>query len=133
MGSALPLASTGFLAEGDARSVARWVVSSTRIPFTGAADCSRARGVHHVARRHALARVRPRVERDECLAGGDPDPHLELALLLGPVADRERRADRALGVVLVGQRRAESAMTASPMNFSTVPPKRSSSERSRSW
>ena len=47
-----------------------------------------------------------RVEADERLAGRDPDPQLEL-LLEREVADRERRADGALGIVLVGGRRAE--------------------------
>ena len=46
-------------------------------------------------------------ERDERLAGRDADPDLELALLGERVADRERRAHRALGVVLVRDRRAE--------------------------
>ena len=35
------------------------------------------------------------------------DAHLELAVLGDPVADRERRANRALGIVLVRDRRAE--------------------------
>ena len=51
--------------------------------------------------------VGPRAERDERLAGRDGDPHLEVALLADPVADRERGSDRALGVVLVRGRRAE--------------------------
>ena len=51
---------------------------------------------------------RARVERDQRLAGVDGDPHLErVVLLAGPVADRERRADGALGVVLMRDRRAE--------------------------
>ena len=44
--------------------------------------------------------------RDERLAGVDSDPHLD-ALLERPVADRERRANRPLGIVLVRRRRAE--------------------------
>ena len=46
------------------------------------------------------------VERDEGLAGGDPDSQLE-PFLECEVTDRERRADCALGVVLVRGRRAE--------------------------
>ncbi len=47
-----------------------------------------------------------RVEPDERLAGRDPDPQLEL-FLERELADRERGADGALGVVLVRGRRAE--------------------------
>ena len=50
---------------------------------------------------------RPRAEQHERLAGVDGDPHLEVVLLPRPVADRERRADGALGIVLVRDRRAE--------------------------
>ena len=49
----------------------------------------------------------PCVERDQRLAGRDPDADLELALLGERVANRERRADRALGIVLVRDRGAE--------------------------
>ena len=65
------------------------------------------RRVDDVARGHALALGRPGAERDERLAGRDRDPNLEVTLLADPVADRERGADRALGVVLVRGRRAE--------------------------
>jgi hypothetical protein len=44
-----------------------------------------------------------------------------------------RRPNRTLGIVLVVEGAPKRAITASPMNFSTVPPWRSSSERSRSW
>ena len=65
-------------------------------------------GVDHVARGHPLALRRPGAERDQRLAGVDGDPQLELvALLRHPVPDGERRADRALGVVLVRGRSAE--------------------------
>jgi len=43
---------------------------------------------------------------DDDLAGFDADPRLELHLV-HPVDDRERRADRSFGVVLVGLRDAE--------------------------
>ncbi len=49
---------------------------------------------------------RARAERDERLAGRDPDAQLE-PFLEGEVADRERRPDRALGVVLVRVGRPE--------------------------
>ena len=65
-------------------------------------------GVDDVARDHALALLRPRAERDERLARVDADTELELGLLVeDPVADGERRADGALGVVLVRDRGAE--------------------------
>ena len=51
--------------------------------------------------------LRTRVDVDERLAGVHRDAHLELAVLDDPVADRERRAHRALGIVLVRDRRAE--------------------------
>ena len=56
---------------------------------------------------HAFALGRPSAERDQGLAGRDADSHLEVALLTDPVADRERRANRPLGIVLVSGRRAE--------------------------
>ena len=79
-GSAFPLASTGSaLAVVDRRSVARQVGSSTSTPFTGARRLQARRRVDDVARGHPLSRVRPRVERDERLAGGDPDADLQVA------------------------------------------------------
>ena len=63
-------------------------------------------GVDDVAGRHSLALGRARVERDEDLARRDPDSQLD-AVLDGEVANRERRADGALGVVLVRRRSAE--------------------------
>ena len=67
-----------------------------------------ARGrVHDVARDHALAELRPGVDVHERLAGVDRDAHFELAVLGDPVADRERRADGPLRIVLVRDRSAE--------------------------
>jgi hypothetical protein len=40
-----------------------------------------------------------------------------------PTRDRKRGADRPLGVVLVRDGAPKTAITASPMNFSTVPPR----------
>ncbi len=66
------------------------------------------RRVDDVAGDHALALLRPRAERDECLPGVDADAELELDLLVeDPVADGECRSHRALGVVLVRDRGAE--------------------------
>ncbi len=64
-------------------------------------------GVDNVAGGHAFARLGARVQRDEGLARGDPDPHLEVARFLGPLSDRKCGADGALGVVLVRGRRPE--------------------------
>ena len=64
-------------------------------------------GVDDVARRHTFAFGGAPAERDERLAGVDGDPHLELVLLVRPVADRKRRAEGALRVVLMRDGRAE--------------------------
>ena len=64
------------------------------------------RGVDDVAGGHALAGVGLGVEPDERLAGGDADSQLE-PFLEREVADRERRADGALGIVLVRGRGTE--------------------------
>ena len=65
------------------------------------------RGVDDVACRHPLAFGRPRAERDQRLTGVHGDPHLELVLLVRPVADGERCPDGPLRIVLVRRRRAE--------------------------
>ena len=80
---------------------------------------------------HPLAYLRPSFQRDECLARVDRDPDLEVAFLLRPVADRERGAHRAFGIVRV--RSAPKTATTASMNFSTVPPHCSSRPRRRSW
>ena len=74
--------------------------------MTGAALCKPRGRVDNVARGHALAGVRARVERDQRLARRDPDAELE-AFVDCEVADRERCAHRPLGIVLVCGRRAE--------------------------
>ena len=75
-------------------------------PLTGAALWSRAAVFTtspEAMPSPASGRASSEIER---FAGRDPDAELEL-LLDGEVADRERRADGALGVVLVCGRRAE--------------------------
>ena len=116
-----------------ARSVALKVVSSTRIAVRSAPPLEARGGVDHVAGSHAFAGVGPCAERHQRFARRDPDPDLQLALLFERFTDHKRRANRALRVVLVRDRRPKTAMTASPMNFSTVPPKRSSSRAYRAW
>jgi hypothetical protein len=63
-------------------------------------------GVHDVPGRHPLAGIRTCVERHEGFPGRDPHAELE-TFVDGEVADRERRANRALGIVLVRRRSAE--------------------------
>ena len=113
-GSDFPLACTGSASRYSITvDVARYVVSSTRIPSTGAADWRRERGVDDVARRHALALLRPGGERDHRLAGRHADPHVQAEGRVGRVQLAQgvsggyRRAHAALGVVLVRQRGAE--------------------------
>jgi hypothetical protein len=65
------------------------------------------RGVDDVAGGHPLALGRPGPKCDQRLARVDGDPHLELLLLDGPVADLERCPHRAHRVVLMRCRRAE--------------------------
>ena len=77
--------------------------------------------VDDVARGHSLARVRPCVERNERLARGDPDAELE-PFFDREVTDRERRRTARSGSSSCAVGAPNSAITASPMNFSTVPP-----------
>jgi hypothetical protein len=70
-------------------------------------------GVEHVAGSRPLALARPRTEHHERLAGVNPgsdvevEPLVLLVQLGDSLPDRERCADGALGVVLMGFRRAE--------------------------
>ena len=66
-------------------------------------------GVHDVTGNHRLAEVRPGIQRHDRLAGIDGDAEVESFLVLGPVADGERRAHRSLGIVAVRDRSAEQA------------------------
>src|SRR6266508_4040262 len=60
-----------------------------------------ARRVHDVARDHAFAPFGPHSDRHKSVAGVDRNPRLDLLLVKRPVADRDRRSDGALGVVLM--------------------------------
>ena len=70
------------------------------------------RGVHHVAGDHRLAGLRPGIDRHERLACRDADANVEVERLVAVVqlgdrvAGAERRAHRALGIVLMGRRGA---------------------------
>ena len=101
IGSALPFASTaGRLAILDrvAGRAVRRLVGEDAVDGGGALQAGSR--VDDVAGGHSLAFGRARAERDERLAGRDADAQLE-SLLDREVADREGRADGALGVVLV--------------------------------
>ena len=86
------------------RGAIRRLVGEDAVDRRGALQAGR--GVHDVARGHALALGGARIERDEDFAGRDPDPELE-AVLDGELADREGCADRPFGIVLVRDRSAE--------------------------
>ena len=70
------------------------------------------------------------------LARIDPDPHLQAQVGAASFNSQshpgcETRPDRPLRIILVSTGAPNTAITASPMNFSTVPPNRSISTRSR--
>jgi hypothetical protein len=67
------------------------------------------RRVDDVARNHSFASLGAGVDADQRLAGVDGGANLERAVLDDAVADGERRTHRALGVVLVRERRAEDS------------------------
>ena len=76
--------------------------------MTGAFDWSRAAVLTTSPATMPSPSSGPRAERHERLAGVDADAELELGLLVeDPVADRERSANGALGVVLVRDGSAE--------------------------
>ena len=75
-------------------------------PIDGGGTLQARSSVDDVARGHPLACFGLGVEAHERLPGRDPDAQLE-SFFDGELADREGRADGALGVVLVGGGRAE--------------------------
>ncbi len=72
-------------------------------------------GVHDVAGDHGLAELRARIERDDRLSRVYTDPNLQRERRIGLVhlrdrlLDRQRCADRSLGIVLVGDGGPEDA------------------------
>ena len=76
------------------------------MPFTGAALCSRAAVLTTSPDAMPSPASGLGVETDERLSRRDPDPQLEI-LLERELADRERGADGALGIVLVRGRCSE--------------------------
>ena len=65
------------------------------------------RGVHDIACDHPFSELWTRIDADERVPRVHRHAHLELAVLGDPVANCQRRANRALGVVFVRDRRAE--------------------------
>ena len=134
IGSVFPFASTATAgACSIAPRVARYVVSSTRIPFTGAAAWRRAavlttspEAIPSPASGRASSRISasPVVTAIRTCASSLPRAHSRIAS--AALTARSGSSSCATGA-------PKSAMTASPMNFSTVPPWCSSSERRRSW
>ena len=109
----LPLRRHGLVLAVDDRALRRAVRrGADEDPVHRRSRLDARRGVHHVTRDHRLALRRTGVERDERLAGRDPDAHMEVERV-APVVQRgdrlargERGAHRSLGVVLVGGRGA---------------------------
>jgi hypothetical protein len=93
--------------------------------------------VDHVARDDALALLRSRRDSHDRLAGVDTNAHLEVEIGIAHVQVVDRLQDpqpgshRSLRVVLVRRGGPNTALTALPTNFSTVPPYRSISSRRR--
>ena len=132
-GSAFPFASTGGASRYSiTREVALYVVSSTRIPFTGASFCSR----------DAVLTTSPATSPRS--APGLGSSATRTSPVLTAIRTSSSSSSRTQSRIASAARTARSgssswaigapktAMTASPMNFSTVPPRTSSSVRRRS-
>ncbi len=131
-GSRLPFAATGgpWLYSITAR-VARKVRSPTRTPFTGAAACSRAA----VFTTSPAAIPSPSVGRAPNVISASPVFTASRTWIRSSARTQSRIASAARtarsGSSSWVSGAPNSAITASPMNFSTVPPNRSSSARNR--
>ena len=82
--------------------------------------------------------VRVAVNTGDALVNIDARPELGEGMVAGDVVNTASRLQSAARTARSGSSSCatgapKSAITASPMNFSTVPPKRSSSERKRAW
>ena len=130
--SRLPFAVTG----GPGRysitpRVARKVRSPTRIPFTGAAACSRAA----VFTTSPAAIPSPSAGRAPSVTSASPVLTASRTWIRSSPRTQSRIANAAStarsGSSSCATGAPNSAITASPMNFSTVPPNRSSSDRNR--
>ena len=133
IGSALPFAWTGSAGRYSIAPLRRAMGRSpTRMPLTGAAACSRAAVLTTSPAAMPSPSLGPGAERDERLAGGDGDAHLSSgcsSTTQSRIASAARTARSGSSSCATGA--PKTAITASPMNFSTVPPWRSSSARSR--
>ncbi len=104
----------------------------TRTPLTGAADCRRA----------AVLTTSPATSASPSAAFASSEtsasPVLTAARISSPSSTSASRTASAARTARSGSSSCatgapKTAITASPMNFSTVPPKRSSSSRARAW
>ena len=127
-GASFPFASTSVCARYSIVSaVARYVVSPTRIPFTGAADCRRAA----VLTTSPAAIPSPASGRAARLTSASPvftairTCSSPSSAIQSRIASAARTARSGSSSRVTGA--PNSAITASPMNFSTVPPQRSNS------
>ena len=95
----------------------------------GAADCSRAAVLTTSPATMPSPSAGRATSIDDRLAGVDPDPHLELLAAHRVTQERIASAARTArsGSSSCATGAPNTAITASPMNFSTVPPCRSSS------
>ncbi len=137
-GPAFPFASTGSSGSNViAASADRIVVSSTSTEPTGAADCRRAA----VFTTSPVTMPSPRSGRAPSATTASPvvtaartassRPSSRNSSMVSRIRRPERTARSASSSCATGA--PKTAMTASPMNFSTVPPNRSMSALTRSW
>ena len=128
-GSALPFSSTGSSSSNSKiEAVASWVVSPTAIPLTGATPCSR----------EAVFTTSPVTNPSPC-SGRAPSETTASPVLMPIRTLRSRAGSSALASAIASRIRSpariarsassswasgapKTAITASPMNFSTVPP-----------
>ena len=127
-GCCLPLARTGSTSSYAIVLRVAWYVSwPTRIPFTGAADCRRA----------AVLTTSPDTMPSPCAGFADTETRASPVLtamrtsrsIPSRIASAARTARSGSSPWAMGA--PKTAITASPMNFSTVPPKDSITERTR--
>ena len=139
-GCAFPLASTGGVSRYTiSRSVARYVCFPTRIPSTGAADCRRA--AVFITSPATIPSPSPGFASSETSASPVLTAIRTWRSRSGSISLSCATASRTASAARTARSGSSScdtgapntATTASPMNFSTVPPNRSSSSRARSW
>jgi hypothetical protein len=109
------------------------VDAPTRIPFTGAADCIRAAELtmSPAAIPSPASKRAPRVISASPVFTAMRTCSVPSSAIQSRIASAARTARSGSSSCASGA--PKSAITASPMNFSTVPPNRSSSDRRRAW